>query len=113
MTIKIKADTNDGDYITQEVDITEAQLKLIEPVIKAIKKFKPYKGEWMPGQFITHTHNFPTKDCLREDMGEKSIEELYPNLKGLELFEDISPYSEYGIHTIESIEIVETKKKLL
>ncbi len=114
--IVIEADTNDGDYITNKSEITDSELEVINPVIQAIKNFKPYQGEWMPGQFTTHDHNFPLGDCLREDMGEKPIEEIYSNVdsNSLEVFKEMVPYGEYGIHTIKSIEIVdEPLEKLL
>ena len=111
--IVITADTNDGDYITEKSEITDDQIEIIMPVIESIKKFTPYQGEWSPGLFTTHDHNFPYGECLREDMGEKSIYDIYGKSEGLELFETFIPYDEYGIHTITSAEIVLKESKLI
>ena len=72
LEIMIRVDTNDGNYVEVTNIITEAQLKILRPVFEAIKNFKPYKvhgGE--------HNHNFPSGECLREDLGEKTPEEIY------------------------------------
>ena len=105
--IRIKADTNDGDYVFEESEITFEQAEKIKPLVDAIRRFEPYQGEWMPGQFTNHDHNFPYGECLREDMGEKHIYEIYSNIPkdSIELFEQLIPYNEYGIHTIESVEV--------
>lgn len=111
--IVIKADTNDADYITSKHLITDQQLQKITPVIDAINNFKPYKlpsknKEW-ENKF---DHNFPIGECCRTDMGEKTIQELYGHLDGLEVFENFIPYYEYGIHTIKSIELLEVENEI-
>ena len=110
--IVIKADVNDGDYITEKTRITDENLVNIMPVIEAIKNFKPYIGysekfcdKW------THSHNFPYGDSVREDLGQKSaldyyIEQGIPE-EQVALFIEFIPTGEYGIHTIQSIEILE------
>jgi len=111
----ITADTNDADYITNKVEVTEELLTLVMPVIEAIKDFKQYE---IPSDFgfnWKHNHNFPEGDCLREDLGEKSTKEMYGHLEGFEEFRDMVPMSEYGIHTITSIELFDVAegKRLL
>lgn len=103
--IVIVADINDADYVTNVKEITDIQLEVITPVINAIKNFKPYGDGYMK-----HTHNYPTGENVREDLGEKSGFKYY-NDKGISviamnLFEDFLPNSEHGIHTIESIKIL-------
>ena len=110
--IIIRADTNDADYVTSINTISEEDLNTIKPLIEAIKNFKPYKrSEW------THSHNFPYSEYTREDLGEKPARELYNEFSSevFGMFEDIVPYGEYGIHTIESITITpfQEKTKLL
>ena len=61
---------------------------------------------------MTHYHNWPKGEyCLRDDMGEKPIHEIYSHIDPelLERFdEDYVPYGDEGnVHTIESIEIME------
>lgn len=104
----IIADYNDADYITNIQDITEKELNLIQPVIDAIKAFKPYKGksEW------DHGNNYPSGDCCREDLGEKSAESMYGHLTGFEMFNDMVPRDEYyGLHTIKHITLLEVSKE--
>jgi hypothetical protein len=101
--IIITADTNDADYVTSINAITDEDIELIKPVVEAIKNFKPYKA----GGF-THSHNFPSGEHFpRTDMGEKTTEELYGHLEGYDLFQDLCPYGEHGIHTIDEVEIYE------
>jgi len=109
----VKADTNDGDYITAVNEITEEEFYLISEVIDAIKQFKPYEEirfdiSWK------HESNYPIGECHRSDLGEKSVEEMYGHLKGFKLFNDkFVPYNEYGIHTIKSIELINESKNIL
>jgi hypothetical protein len=104
--IEIKADTHDADYVTNRVEITDEDLKTIEPVIEAIKNFKPYKTEdaW------THVHNFPFGERYpRRNIGEKSAHELYVK-SGLctedefETFAELLPSGD--IHTITDIDLL-------
>ncbi|KKL70172.1 hypothetical protein LCGC14_2107600 [marine sediment metagenome] len=117
--ITIVGDTNDADYITQVESISEEDLEIIKPLIKAIKNFKPYKigykCSWDSNKtgYWTHDHNYPYGECLRDDLGEKTPRELYDfDEKVFELFEEYAPYGEYGIHTIESITICPLQKKI-
>ena len=111
MFLLIKADTNDADYIYSKEEITPEEVDQIRPMVEAIKNFKPYTTN-IDGHNWTHDHNFPIDDCLREDLGEISAEELYKNIPGFEIFSDLIPHTEYGIHTIESIETVYEGEKL-
>ena len=112
MYIYIEVDTNDGDYIGILSRIKNETLKKIMPVIEAIKDFKPYKNPDI-NLYYEHDHNFPTGDCLRSDLGEKSSEELYGHLEGYEAFCNFLPYYEYGFHTITEINILTLKENLL
>lgn len=103
--ILIEADTNDGDYIMEKNEITDETLELIMPVIQAIKDFKPYIGTRLDYKSL-HGNNFPTNDCCREDLGEKSAKELYGHLEGYDYFREMCPSSEYGIHTISDVTVL-------
>ena len=111
----ITADSNDGDYLTSKHEITDEELELIKPVVEAIKNFKPYKVITRNNTKWNHCHNYPNNECCREDLGEKTTSELYGHLKGYNLFNDLIPYNEFGIHTIESVEflVVQDEIKLL
>src|SRR4051812_22018629 len=74
----IKVDTNDADYLTANIKVTDKQLKLLQPLIKAIKGFKPYFTKSNSGTPWKHNSNWPTGEYgCREDLGEKTTEELY------------------------------------
>ncbi len=113
--IIIVADTNDGDYVTHVGPISEEDLEIIKPLIKAIKNFKPYKvnkKDSPPSFTWTHSHNYPLSEGRSRNMGEKTPRELYDfDEKVFAAFEDYVPYGEYGIHTIESITICPLQKK--
>lgn len=112
--ITIRVDTNDADFDTSINKISEEELNKFRPLIAAIKKFKPYKtkkNDWED----KHHHNWPKGECLREDLGEKSPYELYPEFSEelIEEFEDewLPSGSDWGFHTIDSIEVCPYIKK--
>jgi hypothetical protein len=106
--IVIVADTNDGDYVSKISNIDDETLELIKPLIEKIKKLEPYIGEKPDYWQCKHSNNFPTGDCCREDLGEKTIYELYGDTDIVHIFEDeFVPHGEYGIHTIKSVTILE------
>jgi hypothetical protein len=107
-------DTNDADYVTSLNEIADEDIKLMQPLFEAIKRFELYVGNirnYSPGNPWTHSNNFPTNECCRKDLGEKYASELYADYKeAFELFdEDYVPSSEYGIHTIEEIKVFEVE----
>jgi hypothetical protein len=125
LLLVVEGDHNDADYIVSVTPITEKELKKFEPLIKAIKKFKPYKGysdtegtrtrgekplEW------THDHNWGVGDyCYRPDLGAKSITEIYSDIAPEiveEFDENYVPHAEGNCHTIEAIFVVEQGKEL-
>lgn len=115
--LNITADTNDADYVSNMTEITADKLAELMPLIKAIKNFKTYKTKSKDGSYErSHSHNWPTGDCLRQDLGEKSPEEYYGE-QGIsedlimELSENFLPHGEYGIHTIKSIEVLHIAKR--
>lgn len=102
--VEIKADTNDGDYITEKTDITDDKetLALINRVIKAINE--------ITGNKRRPFHNWCTSDYGR---GERP-NIMYANKlspEEIEEFSDLCPYGEYGIHTIVSIKLIEVAKE--
>ena len=90
--IEIVGDTNDGDYITNRETITDEQLKEIQPVIDAIKKASEGR----------YGHNYDTSEY-----GERNAEGLFGKVPGFDLFDELVPYGEHGIHTIDSIIVLE------
>ena len=113
MEITIIVDTNDEDYNVSVKEITQKDLTKITPLINAIKNFKPYEIDAKDIHW-KHSHNYPYGECLREDLGEKSPQELYPDIdeKIFELFEEeFLPYPEYEFHTIKSVDVCPSVKK--
>ncbi len=112
--ITIKVDTNDADYQTKVSEISDKDLEKIFPLIKAIKKFKPYKGKSRYcGTDWEHTHNYHVGEYLRDDLGEKPVTELYDQFSEEihKLFQSFCPYGKDGFHTIESITTSPLSKK--
>lgn len=111
----IKVDSNDADYVEVSIEVDNETIANIRPVIKAIKQFKEYRNKSSSGLEYEHRHNWPSGEMLREDLGEKSPEELYLET-GLctedefETFVKLLPYIEYGFHTINSIRLLEIVK---
>ncbi len=108
--ITIKVYTNDADYLTETNFIEQEDLDEIRPLIEAIKNFEPYKAFWDKEKTnkTTYHHNYPRGEyCPRTDMGEMTVEEIYPQFdeEMFEIFEEYCPYGEYGFHSIESISI--------
>lgn len=105
----VTVDTNDADYVSNYAEVTLDKLEILKPLFKAIKKFKPYKTTTKPNLNWTHRHNFPFGEVLRDDLGEKSVEELYSKFpEALELFlDEYLPTDFQGCcHTITEIKLV-------
>lgn len=111
----IKADENDADYRFAEYKITDVELKKLKPIIEKIKNFKPYTITYPSGAIYEHKHNYPMKDHYRPEMGEKSPRELYEGIseEEFEYFESLLPTSEFGLHTIVSIELYPIVNKIV
>lgn len=90
--IKITVDTNDADYTTEISKISEEDLKMILPLVEAIKNFK--KGH----------QNYPYSEY-----SEKTPKDLYPTIDKdvFSIFEEYCPYLQDGFHSVTSIEIYE------
>lgn len=111
--IMITVDMNDADYNTKVSEISQADLDKIMPLIDAIKAFQPYKTT-IRGMDWTHRHNYPCATfSLRNDLGEKAPEELYPQFDENThyMFQDLCHFGEDGFHTIKSIYITPLVKK--
>lgn len=105
--IIITGDTNDGDYISEKTQISDENLEIIKPVIKAIKDYNEDKT-------ITYQkwNWWDIKDYNnRRDNSKPTPKELYLNTgkcsqEAFDIFNDYIPHDEYGIHSIDSIELL-------
>jgi hypothetical protein len=101
--ITIKADTNDGDYVTSINQISEEDLNKIRPLIKAIKEFEPYPSKIAPW---VCDHNYPHGQILYDDSRHTPPRKHYKfDSEIFDIFEDLLPYNEYGFHSIVSISV--------
>jgi len=91
----IEADTNDADYVHSVNKISDAQLEKLKPIIKIIKKCKS-KHNWPASDFVDGNVNELYKDLLTEDQ--------------IDLFNNLCPYFEGGIHTISCIRLFDVTK---
>ena len=96
--ILIEGDYNDGDYDSNLSEITDEQIEFIKPIIKAIKE---NNNSYYSGEIASK--------------GE-SAKEDYGHLECYEFFDQLTPNGDYGypgIHTIESINIIQILEELL
>lgn len=80
----ITADTNDADYVTATCKLTAEQIEELKPILEAVKL---KRGKWETGDIGDSTDEY--KDLLTD--------------KQIEWLDDLVPYGEHGIHTIESV----------
>jgi hypothetical protein len=113
--LKVVADCNDGDYVETLKEISPKNLEKLKPLIVAIKEFKPYTTKTEDGEMDwRHNNNYPVGDCQRKDLGEKSADEIYKGVVSPKIFEmwesEYLPQGQYGIHTIDTVEVIEVGK---
>src|SRR4051812_25843952 len=113
----VRGDHNDADYIIKVSPITQKEIDKFTPLLSAIKKFKPYKSKTQDGKMgWSHDHNWPCGEYgCREDLGEKTLVELYGDLAELakEFDELYVPHAEgWNLHTIHEIYVVKYQKHL-
>lgn len=82
--INVRADTNDGDYVTEETEATQTEVDLLVSLLERVK--------WGIGS------NFETQDC-----GDAQEEYDYTD-EEWDFLSDFIPSSEHGIHTLERVE---------
>ena len=115
-TFYVEVDTNDADYVGKMVSVSDEKVEKWMPLIEKIKNFKPYIGTAHYGRPWNHTHNFPTGECCRYDLGEKDPCDLY-DISEYELDEFIETFElyggEYGFHTINKIVEIEFLDRLI
>jgi len=111
--IIVTADENDGDYITNKSEITDTELELIKPVIKQLQLRKAKLNEDRNKNWNEYRHNWETGELINE----KSPEKLYVETglltqEQVNIFDKYVPDNEFGIHTIDSVEILEVVNEI-
>jgi hypothetical protein len=106
----ISVDTNDADYETHTIEVSEEQAFVLARVANAINTFEPYEVQ-THGLMVKHEHNFPTGECLRMELGEIPPAEYYVESEKINSedyygFLDMIPSCEYGFHTVKEIKIL-------
>lgn len=107
--LRIVADTNDANYVERWTPLNYpedsnyyAELEKVVPrVLEGIKKKASDLKE--EGK-LCNFNNWPCGEYCREVLTE--FYSGYISEEDLDFFNDLLPYGEYGIHTIESIEVV-------
>lgn len=94
----IEADTNDADYVTEMTEVTPETLEPLLPIFTAIKDMT------VKHQTDRNHYNWPNSECASD-----TVESVYEDIlteEQIELFNEYTPYGEYGIHTIKSIKVL-------
>jgi hypothetical protein len=74
--ISITVDYDDCDYIEKCSYINDEDLERLLLLFEKVRKFVPYTVV-VRGIKWTHRANFPFDECVRRDLGEKDMYELY------------------------------------
>ena len=93
----IKADFNDGDYVTEIITINDEEETFIRKVSAEISKIGEYKENWLTSEYC-HDKDIPPHIMYKDALTEDEI---------LRFDEEFVPYGEHGVHTIKSIKIYE------
>jgi len=110
--IYIKADTNDGDYISKKSEITDDQIELIKPVIEQLKFRKDKLNEDKMHNWNEWRHNWVTSEYSESTLYDMYIETNLLTQEQVDLFDEFVPFGEYGVHTVESVEILKEGEML-
>jgi len=94
----VQADTNDGDYIHNISEVDEETLPVIRKAAKAIKN-------------ASKRHNWGTSEYVDSNEHPSVLYKDILSQEELEIFGDFVPSGEYGIHTINSIQLLTIEKE--
>ena len=94
----IEADTNDGDYISEKNLITDEHIQTLKEIIGKLPRQKKYGGGF--------AKSIPFETGEMGNTAEDLIDDKIITLKEAEFLRGFLPFGEYGIHTIESVDIL-------
>lgn len=100
--IIIQADTNDADYISNKSEITDEELEIIMPVIKAIRAYEDdetiKKQKW----------NWDVEGNKDLTPDERYLKSGLVTEEAFDYFNEFCPHSgDTPVHSIDSIELLE------
>lgn len=97
---KIKCDTNDADYISEFIPLSQEDKVLLEKLAEILK--------------TKETRRWGTNDCA-ERYNPHELYSEYFSEEEIDLISELLPYNEYGVHSIDSIEFfdVNSTRKIL
>lgn len=106
--IIVKADTNDADYITNKSLINDENLKIVTDIINKVERqtiryWDVNSKDWK--EIKAKTISWETGEMQSEPLTVQHPELTEEEIEFMD--ENYIPNGEYGIHTIESIEILE------
>lgn len=105
--ILIKADVNDGDYISSKNEITDEDIELIKPIIDAIKEYDNDKS------IKRQKWNWDINGYNDQDPNQRYVKSGKCSLESFDYFNDLLPFMDnQDIHTIESIEILVVSEEI-
>lgn len=93
----IEADYNDGDYITRTHEIEN--IETVEEIARIYNLIKPNHCQWGRGD--------AGYDCRPEDLYDGIL-----TLDEIDFFNSYLPHGEYGIHTVDSVEAYEIRRRI-
>lgn len=92
----IEADYNDGDCVSRKTEVEDSDIEVIKKVCKLLKK----DSGWGNREARDEGNN-PYRFVENKKLTEEEVD----------LFSDLCPSHEYGIHSIESVELLEVVKE--
>ncbi len=87
--VEVVVDTNDADYLTRVISVTDEGLEELKRRIAVVKRRFPNYEDFACSEYHGHW--------------AEAIEEDDPDYLDLEAVADMAPYGEYGWHSLESI----------
>jgi hypothetical protein len=99
--VVLKADTNDGDYVTSTSTVDVTAILKLESIIRNLKAAgEAYSITWGRG------------DMMGKDNDPRELYKDVLTSEEIEWLDEMLPFGEYGIHTIESIVYYEAPAKV-
>lgn len=106
----VQADTNDGDYVTKKTEINDKDLSKFRSILDKVEREETvYYDKRTPIYGKSTSIKWATLDIADSELWEQ-----HPELteKECDFVGNYIPNGEYGVHTIESIDILEVANEI-